>query len=81
MRRALVTAFAALLADGAAAQQIPCGGFHAVRQGDTLQRIAVRAYGPEASWRTLWAANRDRLGGDPSLIEIGDLIFIPCLDA
>jgi hypothetical protein len=81
MRATLVTAFVALLAVDAAAQQVPCGGFHEVRQGETLQRIAVRAYGPEASWRTLWAANQSRLGGDPSLIEIGDLIFIPCLDA
>jgi hypothetical protein len=81
MRAALVTAFAVVLSGEAAAQQIPCGGFHEVRRGETLQRIAVRAYGPDASWRTLWAANRDRLRGDPSLIEVGDMVYVPCPDA
>lgn len=74
---------AAILSGTAAvaqAQAIQCGEPYVVRRGDTLQRIAERAYGPEASFRQLIAPNRDRfVRGDPSLIEIGDVLTIPCL--
>lgn len=79
--RWMMTAAAIFIAGPAFAQQVACGSFYDVRPGDTLQRIAVRAYGPDGSWRTLWAVNADRLRGDPSLITVGDSVFVPCLDA
>jgi len=58
---------------------IVCGEPYVIRRGDTLQRLAVKVYGPDATWHALWAANRKRLGlGDPSLIEIGQTIIAPC---
>ncbi|TVQ55968.1 MAG: LysM peptidoglycan-binding domain-containing protein [Rhodobacteraceae bacterium] len=78
--RKVVVAAALLAAGGVVAQPIECGGEYVVRPGDTLQRIAVRAYGPEANWRTLWQVNEGRLRRDPSLIEVGDRVLVPCLD-
>ena len=58
---------------------IVCGEPYVIRRGDTLQRLAVKVYGPEATYHALWAANRRRLGlRDPSLIEIGQTIVAPC---
>jgi hypothetical protein len=79
-----VLAFAALSGPAAAqraTEPLECGGTHVIARGDTLQRLAVRAYGPDASFRTLWLHNRERLRlRDPSLIEVGQEIEIPCLD-
>lgn len=67
------------MAPPAAAQQIPCGEPYTVRRGDTLQRIAERAYGPEASFRDLIEDNLQYfIGGDPSRIAIGQTLTIPC---
>ncbi|SEA44332.1 LysM peptidoglycan-binding domain-containing protein [Rubrimonas cliftonensis] len=75
-------ALAAAAAGGAAAQELPCGETYVIQRGDTLQRVARRAYGPGASYIPLWRFNRGRVATrDPSLIEIGDVIAIPCLDA
>lgn len=64
----------------AQAQAIQCGEPYTVQRGDTLQRIAERAYGPGASFRQLIEPNRDRFaGGNPSRIEIGDVLSIPCI--
>lgn len=75
-------ALAALLsgpAVTAAAQTIQCGEPYVVRRGDTLQRIAERAYGRGASFRALLPANTSLFARrDPSLIEIGDVLMIPC---
>ena len=83
--RPALAAALALLATSAAAQSrppIPCGAVYVIQRGDTLHRVAVRAYGPEATYRDLWDVNREQLGTrNPSLIEIGTEIFVPCLDA
>lgn len=86
MIRSLAGGIAACIVTIAAApslaQSIPCGVPYTVRPGDTLQRIANRAYGPDASFRDLMAANRDAfMRGDPSLIAVGQVLAIPCRDA
>jgi nucleoid-associated protein YgaU len=81
LRFALIVAVS-LSAGAGLAQSLPCGAPYEVRPGDTLQRIAERAYGPEASYRSLWDANRERLGGrDPSTIAVGQVIDVPCIGA
>ncbi len=74
----------ALSAAGAAvaqAQQGGCGTPYVIAPGDTLHRIATRAYGAEGDFRTLFAANRERLGwSDPSQIKVGQIVAIPCPD-
>jgi len=83
--RAALAAALTLLAASAAAQSrppIPCGDVYVIQRGDTLHRVAVRAYGADATYRHLWDVNRAHLGTrNPSLIEVGTEIFVPCLDA
>ena len=70
---------AVLAATPVLGQAIPCGEPYTVQRGDTLQRIAIRAYGPEASYRDLLEPNRSVFrNGNPSLIEIGQQLVIPC---
>lgn len=70
----------ALSGGAAAAQDIACGGAYTVVRGDTLQLITNRAYGPEKSYQLLYSANRETIGRNPSLIEVGMRLDIPCLD-
>jgi ABC-type amino acid transport substrate-binding protein len=75
---AFLAGVAAPTAVAAAQNRITCGTFYRVAPGDTLHRIAVRAYGTGA-YQLVFEANRDIL---PSAweIEIGDELFIPCRD-
>lgn len=61
------------------AQAIACGETYTVVRGDTLSQIAARAVG-SGDFRQIFAANSDVLRS-PTLLEVGDRIFIPCFDA
>ncbi|WP_233416704.1 LysM peptidoglycan-binding domain-containing protein [Halovulum marinum] len=78
-----ILAVAAILsgvADAAAAQDITCGEVYSVQRGDTLHRISRRAYGDDDGWRLIYSVNRDLIGRNPSAIEIGQPLTIPCLE-
>jgi hypothetical protein len=80
-RAALAAGAMAAAAGAAAAQQPPvtCGEPYLVRRGDTLQKIAVRAYGPGASFRDLLAPNASLFARiDPSALEPGMTVAVPC---
>ena len=49
---------------------------HRVDRGETLSEIAIRYYGDarEPSWRKLYDANKEVIGGDPQAIRPGDPI-------
>lgn len=66
----------------AAAQStsVSCGGTYVIKRGDTLQRVTNAAYGPDQSYQFLYSANRDVVGPNPSLIEVGMVINVPCRD-
>ncbi|WP_112321598.1 LysM peptidoglycan-binding domain-containing protein [Oceanibium sediminis] len=70
-----------LSAGTAMAQDIECGTSYTVKRGDTLSRIASRAYGSAASYQLIYSANSRAIGPNPGIIEIGALFQIPCLDA
>ena len=74
----LLAAIAGPWPDAGAGARIACGAFYRVAPGDTLHRIATRAYG-NGNYQAVFAANRDILP-DISRIEIGDDLLIPCLD-
>lgn len=78
----MILAAAAVLAGGgdrpAAAQQA-CAEY-TVRPGDTLRRIARRAYGDEERFRAIHDANRAVIGPRPGAIEIGMVLRLPCAD-
>jgi len=69
-----------IVAEEARAQQarIPCGDFYEVRGGDTLREIALAAYGV-GSYQLIYNANQDIMRS-PSLLLVGQELFIPCLD-
>ena len=62
----------------AAAQSLSCGDTYTVKRGDTLNQIARKAYGPGASYVELYRANRGVIGPNPSIIEVGMALAIPC---
>lgn len=80
---ALVATAAGLSASGAAAQlaapAATCGSFYTVQRGDTLFRIAERAYGDGWAFRRVLAANAPALSR-PEDLESGELVLLPCLD-
>lgn len=41
--------------------------------------ISRRAYGNDDGWRLIFSVNREIIGANPSLIEIGQPLAIPCL--
>lgn len=56
-----------------------CDAFYRVAAGDTLRTISVRELGTE-DYDPLFRANRDILS-DPSRIEVGQLLYLPCAGA
>ena len=53
------------------------GVYHTVRRSETLQRIAHRYFPEDADgWRTIFAANKDRLAS-PDLVLEGQVLAIP----
>lgn len=56
-----------------------CGTDYAVKEGDSLAKIAMRAYGKSSQWTIIFYANQDRLGGNSSLLVPGLEIRIPCV--
>jgi polar amino acid transport system substrate-binding protein len=56
-----------------------CGSHYAIKSGDTLFKVAKRAYGNGKLYKKIYQANSDILPS-PSSVEIGNEILIPCLD-
>ncbi len=49
---------------------------YTVQQGDTLGSIAMKFYGDGRRWRSILAANRDKID-DPKNLQIGTVLVIP----
>lgn len=62
------------------AQTLSCGGTYTIQRGDTLQKVTRMAYGEGLSFNFLYRANRDVVGPNPSAIEVGMVIQVPCRD-
>lgn len=58
------------------AQPIP-GSDYTVQANDTLSSIAQRAYGNANAWQKIYDANKQVIGNDPNLLQVGEVIFIP----
>jgi polar amino acid transport system substrate-binding protein len=77
--RSLLSAAAALLLAPAGAWAQTCGTDYSVQDGDSLAKIATRAYGKSSQWTIIFYANQDRLGSGNSLLVPGLSIRIPCI--
>jgi Protein of unknown function (DUF3300) len=65
-----------LVGDGSVA----CGGAYVMSGGDTLSRVAGRAYGDPMLYGLLVEANASVLA-DPNNVAVGTSILVPCVDA
>ena len=65
--------------DATARPPIACGTIYTVARGDTLFKIAERAFGNGWLYKQIFEANRDVLPNSAS-VEIGNELLIPCLD-
>jgi nucleoid-associated protein YgaU len=54
----------------------PAHTTYLVKQGDTLEKIAVQVYGDARQWRRIYQANRDGLKS-PNRIYAGQKLIIP----
>ncbi|SNT31486.1 DUF3300 domain-containing protein [Tropicimonas sediminicola] len=59
---------------------VTCGADHLVESGDTLSRLAERAYGDPQLYGFIADANWDALGGNIENIAVGMSLAIPCVD-
>lgn len=69
-----------MAASAASAQALECGQNYQVQAGDYLSSIAANAYGSGDLYTQIYNANQDIIGPNPRLIQIGQSLFIPCLD-
>lgn len=67
------------LGSGAVNAQSACETY-IVKKKDTLGTISDAAYGTNKKWRQIYNANRDVIGFDPNVIELGTVLRIPCAD-
>lgn len=65
---------------GASAQALACGQSYTVKAGDTLQRLTNRAYGPGKSYNLMYRPNAGVVGSNPSALEVGMVLQVPCRD-
>ncbi|MGB5870294.1 MAG: transporter substrate-binding domain-containing protein [Albidovulum sp.] len=73
-----VSALALMIGGGAAMAQDACGNY-VVKSGDSLRKIAKKAYGNER-FQSIYNANRAIIGSNPNVIEIGMQLRLPCAD-
>ena len=59
---------------------VPCGSPLVIARGDTLSKVAERAYGDPLLYGILADANWSTLGGDPERLSVGMSIMVPCVD-
>ena len=53
------------------------GSSYTVKKGDNLWNLAKKYYGDGSQWRKIYEANKDTIGGNPSLIYPGQTYNIP----
>ncbi|MGI4884887.1 MAG: LysM peptidoglycan-binding domain-containing protein [Janthinobacterium lividum] len=50
---------------------------YTVVSGDSLSKIAKNHYGDGTKWQEIYEANKDLIGNDPNLIEVGQVLTLP----
>lgn len=69
----------AVMAGTSAAQAQEACSVYAVQPGDSLSGIARTAYG-SISFQRVWDANRNVIGSNPNVINVGMELRLPCAD-
>lgn len=68
------------LLGSAGAQALECNTKYTIVGGDSLSRIAARAYKKPSKWPVIYYENQDTIGKNANFILVGQVIKIPCLD-
>jgi hypothetical protein len=55
----------------------PDANVYAVVPGDSLRTIAVRMYGDEEAWPSIYVSNQELIGGNPDALVVGQVLHIP----
>ncbi len=75
---ALLTVAASALLPETSYAQSACE-IYRVKKGDSLRGITKKAYGNN-DFRVIYDANRDEVGRNPNIIEVGIVLRLPCAD-
>jgi putative chitinase len=75
--RALTAATGTLERPGAFQTAAASGGSYTVQPGDSLSAIAERELGDASRWPEIYALNRDLIGADPGMIQVGQELRLP----
>ncbi|SLN25674.1 LysM domain/BON superfamily protein [Roseovarius albus] len=80
MNRYLVASSLAIAgASGSAFAQEACSTY-VIQRGDSLRELSMSVYGT-ADYRAIYDANRDVIGRNPNIIQVGDTLQLPCVDS
>ncbi|AWM33703.1 LysM peptidoglycan-binding domain-containing protein [Hymenobacter nivis] len=52
---------------------------YTVASGDSLSKIAKNHYGDGTKWHQIYEANKDLIGTNPDLIEVGQVLILPSI--
>ena len=58
-------------------QQTITGSSYTVIKGDNLWNIAVRAYQDGYAWPSIYESNKELIGSNPGIIEVGMVLTLP----
>ena len=58
-------------------QQTITGSSYTVIKGDNLWNIAVRAYQDGYAWPSIYESNKELIGSNPGVIEVGMVLILP----
>ena len=53
---------------------------YVAKEGDNLTTIAQEVYGDGSRWSEIYEANKEAIGDDPNLIQVGATLTIPDAD-
>jgi nucleoid-associated protein YgaU len=48
-----------------------------VKAGDSFYKIAKEQLGDSSRWKELFQLNKDRVGGDPTNLRVGQTVILP----
>ncbi|MHA3913686.1 LysM peptidoglycan-binding domain-containing protein [Halovulum sp. GXIMD14793] len=77
MLRYIIAIWLAWAGFGWGAAMADCPAYR-VRSGDTLRIIAEKFYGTREASRRIYRANARKIGPNPNLIKVGQVLYIPC---